>query len=433
MDRHELRPYAVFILLVIGAACRPSREGPSASKDAGGSFALVAVAPPRAPADLPTTDPAIAVGNLEGDIGAGEREVRHRASWERLVSLAELLLERGQYLGILRDYDRAAELAEEAVRIAGREGKTYLARAKTRAVFHRFADALDDLERADELLHDERASERQRASILQATGHHDEALAIAHRLTEERPSLATMGAEASILADMGDADRAERLFVEAEYHYRDVSPFPVAWLWFQRGLMWEKKGKPSRARSLYEHAYARLPVYAHVASHLASLESNSRAIERLRPIVARSDDPEYRAELGTLLRERGENGDLAAGNELVAEARARYEALMIAHPEAFADHAARFFLGSGAEPAKALAFAQQNLALRRTSDSVALVMDAAFVHHDAEAGCKAADIAMGLSSVTPSLRLLSTRAFEACGRIHASQGQLAPGATSDRL
>ena len=41
--------------------------------------------------------------------------------------------------------------------------------------------------------------------------------------------------------------------------YRDVSPFPLAWIAFQRGVMWaEMADRPDLARPLYEEAVRRV-------------------------------------------------------------------------------------------------------------------------------------------------------------------------------
>jgi hypothetical protein len=48
----------------------------------------------------------------------------------------------------------------------------------------------------------------------------------------------------------GDIDQAQRLFVDAQNRYRDVSPFPLCWLYTQQGLMWMRAGNLPRARQL---------------------------------------------------------------------------------------------------------------------------------------------------------------------------------------
>jgi len=54
--------------------------------------------------------------------------------------------------------------------------------------------------------------------------------------------------------------------------YRDVSPFPIAYVAFQRGVMWaELANAPERALPLYREAVERLPGYVVANVHLAEL------------------------------------------------------------------------------------------------------------------------------------------------------------------
>src|SRR5262249_46802222 len=149
---------------------------------------------------------------------------------------------RGQFLGSIADYERAAALADDLVRDAPTDGLAFLARAKARAIFHRFTEASADLQQAQRLGARADLIETAQAAIFQAVGRYDEALAIRQRAAASRPDIQTVSAEASVHADRGEIDAAERLFAEAPRHYRDVSPFPVAWLYFQQGSMWMREG-----------------------------------------------------------------------------------------------------------------------------------------------------------------------------------------------
>ena len=92
--------------------------------------------------------------------------------------LVDLLLLRGHVLGRIADYERAAELAELLVRDAPDDGAAWLARARTRATFHRFAEALADLDAAGRCGADRATLDAERAAILQAVGCYAEALVL---------------------------------------------------------------------------------------------------------------------------------------------------------------------------------------------------------------------------------------------------------------
>ncbi len=154
-------------------------------------------------AELPTTDGALALGNLDAEIAGLERDVAKDPSLDRAGALVEGLASRGQFLGRLADYERAAALADAAVARSGNDARAYAMRAKARAIFHRFGDARADLDRVEAL--GAPAPLAQRAAILQAEGRYDEALTIRHRLSEQKADLSSLASEASVLADMGES------------------------------------------------------------------------------------------------------------------------------------------------------------------------------------------------------------------------------------
>ena len=110
--------------------------------------------------------------------------------------------------------------------------------------------------------------------IYQALGRYDEALVI--RRMQRRSATRTRtrsAALASVQAQRGDIDEAARIFAEARWSYRDVSPFPLAFLLFDEGAMWMRHGDLGRARALFESALRRLPRYAAARCHLAEVDA----------------------------------------------------------------------------------------------------------------------------------------------------------------
>jgi len=355
----------------------------------------------------------LALANLDAHISGGEAAVARAPALERVMSLVFDLLTRAQFQGKLADYEKAATLAEAAVQRAPQDGRVYALRAKVSASYHRFDAARADLDRAERLGVPVASLLRDRASILQALGQSGEALALRRALTQEKTDLTSLGNEASVLADMGEVARADALFIEAQQHYPDVAPFPVAWLYFQHGSMWEKAGKPTRARALFQAAVERVPGYAHAASHLASLSSGDAAVALLTPIVRTSGDPEYAAQLGVLLREAGQRD---AGEGLIVGARQGYERLTTAHPEAFADHAARFWLGAGADAVKALRWARVNFEVRPTFEALTLLVDATLTAPVGRSATCALAERVEVFGSRPAAHALAARALDACGR-----------------
>ena len=224
----------------------------------------------------------------------------------------------------------------------------------------------------------------ERAAIFQAVGRYDEALTFFREAVERRADFASLAALASLYADRGDVATAERFFDESRDHYRGVSPFPLAQLDFRRALMWLAQGDLHRARTWLGAAHRRLPAYAPAQGHLAEVEAalgeTDSAIARLRPLTITSDDPDYAAQLARILSEVGR---VEEAREWRARAAARYDELLARHPEAFADHAAEFWLEAGADPHRALWLARRNLEVRQTPRAHELFTRAMAVCDDA--------------------------------------------------
>src|SRR5215470_5689270 len=417
---------------------------------------------PLSSAALPTTDGAIALSNLQAQIAAEERLASYGPlTVSQRAAIAELLLMRGQFLGRIVDYEYAEALVEQLVSDVPSDGRAFLARVQVRATLHRFAAALADLAEAERLGVNSDRCAAVRATILQASGRYDEALAIRQHLTQARPDIRSLGAEAALRAERGEIDEAERLFVKAQQQYRDVSPFPVVWLYFQQGLMWMWEGELERARLAFEAACARLPGYAAAQGHLAMVEAAlarreramavfhrwmqeedlaqareeshmthtskeaavgryERAIVLLRQQANSSDDPEYASQLARLLKEVGQLDEAQHWRDIAA---ARYDELMVRHPEAFADHAAEFWLTVGGDVHKGRLLAAQNFEIRKTPRAYELVLQAAVATHETATVCRVAEHLRTVEQQGPRLRVLAVRALTICRRLSPSSAE----------
>ena len=376
-------------------------------------------------AEYPTTDGGIAIGNLEAQILGLEKTLAKSAKppFDQRVALVSAYLARAQFLGRMADYDRAEEMVNALAKETPKDANVLLVRASVRGTLHQFKDAMADLDAAAKTIKDGRV-EISRAVILQAMGRYDEALALRQAQTKLRATLASMSAEASVHAERGEIAEAERMFTEAQYKTRDVSPFPFAFMHLQQGLMWQKEGRFARAREFFEAAHERVPQYAPATSHLAAvlaqMGEKQQAVALLRPLAEKSDDPEYAGQLAQL------SGDAA----MTEKAKKGFEALLAKHPDAFADHAARFYLTVDAK--RALELAQKNLKLRPTPDAHELLISAALAAGDDKAACGAADAAMKLKYKSTALDAACAKAYSACGKTDqaAQARKLADDATA---
>jgi tetratricopeptide (TPR) repeat protein len=408
------RALPLFVLSAV-LSCKTAGDAASSASDAGPSSDHPGGRPrapsdhpggrPRAPSDhpggrstaspedalgpptqhqLPTTDGAISLGNLTGQIDYFEPATRTAPGLDggarpsgfpsAALQIVPLLATRSQYVGRVADAERALAVAEDLVRAAPDQASSYVARARARTGMHLFTAALADLAEAEKRGARPAALVGPRATILEGQGDLDGALALRRAERAARPDLVNTTLEASLLGQMGKTREAADLFAQAPAHYNDVSVFPVAWLFLQEGLFWERAGETARARAFYAAAHERLPAYGHAASHLALLEPPARGIELLLPIVAASDDPEFELILAGRLRAAGQ---AAEADTRLAHVRARYAELVDKHPEAYAEHAGWFLLDEGKDPERAYALAQQNLTVRKTEKAYQLALLAA--------------------------------------------------------
>jgi tetratricopeptide (TPR) repeat protein len=356
--------------------------------------------------DARTTDGAVAARNLDAQIEGMELALARRPhDGDLRRAVVERRLLRASMFGRASDYDAAFVVAE------GDDDGVDDRRALVLSAVHRFAEAEAALARAT--MRDGRP--RDTTGIDLAIGR-DLPGVVARReaAVGRRRTFGTLGALASAYAAVGRWDDADRGYRDALAEYRDVSPFPVAAVQFQRGMMWsEMAGQPERARPLYEEAVARVPGYVVANVHLAELEGERTphdAIARLRPFVV-AEDPEPRARIAGLV---DGVGDPVAAASFTRDAIAGYDALLARHRAAYLDHASELYLGAAGRPATALALAEENLVLRATDRAYELAITAALGAGRASRAC---ELAARVGEGRPSVPLADARmrALATCG------------------
>lgn len=316
---------------------------------------LAGCATPPSPA---TTLSTIALANLD-------QQIQQQADDPAALDLWLLRL---QLLADYRMLDRTAALAE-----ANADSATdRLRRARARMAAHRFTAAQADLDAAQ-------ATPLQRGALLVATGRAAEALPALQAEVARRPGFASLCALARAQAAVGRLDEADRRYAQALRELDTTSPFPAAAIAFGRGLMWaEQGGDAARGAAFYAEALRLVPGYAAAGIHLAELDlargDEATAEARLLQVVIHTDEPEAMALLGELHERQGQ---AARGRDEIDGARRRYELLLSRHPEAFADHAAEFYLGPGRNPQRAWTWALANLRERPTRRAHQLAIRAA--------------------------------------------------------
>jgi hypothetical protein len=333
------------------------------------------------------TDGEIAAINLESArLGAWARFAQD----PRLPGVAEEIVDSerlaSQFLGDLDVLDRLDVLALEFTRVDG-SFRAPLLQAEIASAAHRFDDARGYLARAARSSAPREAIERQALAIDQACGVGlDAVLAARHGFAKASGRLEDLVPLGALLADLERFAEADTVYRQAFFSYSDVSPFPLAWVCFQLGMLWGELvpvPDPALAAVWYRRAIAYLPGYVKARVHLAEIYASQDrygdAEALLLPALS-SRDPEVNWRLADVLTAQGRFDE---AERQIDAARSGFDQLLKNHLLAFADHAAEFYASSGNDHRRALELARANVANRPTrravkqADAIAAISDKA--------------------------------------------------------
>jgi tetratricopeptide (TPR) repeat protein len=319
----------------------------------------------------PATAGEIAVINLES-----ARENAWSRFWRapQQPGVAEYIVEQeGLALGFLGDLgalDRLETLVQQLAHAEGETMRTAVIQTQVASMAHRFAEARDHLTQAQLRGAPVATVKRLTLGIDQACGTRlPEVLAARRQIAAETRQLEDLVPLGALLADLWEFDEADQVYCSALREYQDVSPFALAWVCFQLGVLWGElvpEQQSGRAARWYEKAVAYLPAYVKARVHLAEIYlSRGRAAEAealLIPALS-SGDPEVSWRLGDALLASGKAAEAA---EQIDAARIGFERLLEQHLLAFADHGAEFYSGSGNNADRAYELASVNVSNRPT-------------------------------------------------------------------
>jgi tetratricopeptide (TPR) repeat protein len=309
----------------------------------------------------------------DGEIAAINLESGRRRAWARfaqnprLPGVAESIVDQerlaAQFLDDLDALDRLERLALEFAR-EDESFRAHLILADVASTVHRFDDAREHVARADSKGAPRDAIERRRLAIDQAGRVELGAvLAARRRIASASGRLEDFVPLGAVLADLARYAEADSVYRRALHSYDDVSPIPLAWACFQLGMLWgELVPVPDLdlAGLWYQRAITYLPRYIKARVHLAEVYAGrgrfGEAEVLLLPALS-SREPEVHWRLADVLIAQKRIGEAEARLEI---ARAAFEALLARFPLAFADHAAKFYAGSGDDRRRALELADPN-------------------------------------------------------------------------
>lgn len=371
-------------------ACRGEAQADSPSP---------AASQPPAPAS-PASQPAALVPKLPAspdgaeELRALDRRIEiHRSEPELEIVL---LLERAWIRGRLEDYVDALRRSQAWVRRAPGLRRAWQTRAQVLARVHELGPARAALARVRRRVRDPSEIEGLVATIDEAAGR---ASAAAYReaMARDYPDPTTLTQWAMSLATAGRHDEALAVMQRVPALVHDNPPELLAWILFQWGRIYELRAEPAAARQFFEAARARLPTLE-ATVHLA------------QAIAATHGDP---SALVTAALVDNRHPELLALAGEIDEARIAWERYVAALPRAFAGQAARFYLGPGRDPARALALARIDHKNRNTLETRSLTVEAALAAGKSATACA---LAPPLAAGTPAQQFMAWRAFSTCRR-----------------
>jgi tetratricopeptide (TPR) repeat protein len=319
----------------------------------------------------------------DGEIAAINLQSARRRAWDRfgqdagvpgaVEAVVDLERLAAQFLGDLDALDRLEALAAQFARVDD-SARAALVHAEVTSTVHRFDDARRHLARAARLGGPREAIERHVLTIDQACGVElDAVLARRRHIAAASGRLEDLVPLGAVLADLERFIEADAVYRQAFDSYDDVSPFPLAWVCFQLGMLWGELvpvPEVNRAALWYRRALVYLPGYVKARVHLAEIcaaQNRAGEAEALLLPALSSRDPDVEWRLADVLTAQARARE---AQTQLDSARLGFEALLDRHPLAFADHAAEFYAGSGNNCRRALELARMNVANRPTRRAV---------------------------------------------------------------
>jgi len=316
----------------------------------------------------------------DGDIAVNNLESARQRSWSRFwhdplrPGIAEYIVEqeqlRLQFLGDATALDRLDTLANHLDRVDADSPRTALIHAQLASASHRFADARSYLARVAGCPESSAAADRLSLSIDQACGTNlASVLEGRQRMAANSGRLEDLVPLGALHTDLREFDEADRIYQRALRTYQQTSPFAVAWVCFQLGVLWGElvpAPQSSRAAYWYRKAIEYLPGYVKARVHLSEIyleDGRLTDAEALLIPAIPSGDPEVFWRLADVMVAMKRFADAEVHLET---ARRGFETLLSRHLLAFADHGAEFYLGSGNDPTRAFELASINLLNRPT-------------------------------------------------------------------
>jgi len=369
---------AFIALAAAGLSLRAPKEEAKPNALASVSTAENAAHAPASPvSSVPTFDDAVADLKKKKDLTTILADAEP-GSWSRRAAVASLAMGYAQLTGDYDNYAAADKALDQAFAIArssiaDEHVGPLLLKAQLSYELHRLRPALDALKAPQEqaeYFHDQaQLSEitSLRGAITCQLGDYDTGIAMLKKSIALGPSAGHKQRLAIALAKVGGDDEAQRIFKETAAVTE--APRSLAWIEMQRAKMALERGDRVAGRKHLENANELFPGFWQTEEHLAELDAQEghteRAITAYTALVKKTNDPEFMDALAELIADRNPE----EAKRLQEKSNAIYEDRLVKLPETSYGHALEHFLKLVPDPARGLAIAKKNFALRPNGEA----------------------------------------------------------------
>ncbi len=312
------------------------------------------------------------IGGFYEELARAEKEVASLTSrcqnvpsdLQSRVRLAYRMFHRASLTGRMLHLEEAELAIQEAIHQFGPKEDLCLLKANLDFRLHRLAEVRRDLDMAP-LLSGRFEARVLRADLAFQEGEQETARLSLEELVAENPTWDTVARVAHWHSKLGDAEEADRLYLQAEDELTAKQMLSYSWLELQRGMLDFNRGRYSDALAHYRTAEAGYPGHWHTAEHFAELlaaEGQFREAEAmLLDVIARTGKPEIQQALG----------ELYLYSDRPVEAEPWFDRALAVYQDSvqhggvhYLHHLADFYADARLEPGEALKWAQQDFEMR---------------------------------------------------------------------
>jgi tetratricopeptide (TPR) repeat protein len=212
------------------------------------------------------------------------------------------------------------------------------------------------------------------ADVAQFQGNYAGARAGYLRAAREDPQWDTTARLAALATATGRCDEADDLYAAAEEEITAKQMRSFAWVRVQRGALAQALGDVERAGRHLTDAERAYPGWWYVGARRAALDASlgrhAQAVAGYRAVLAEVDRPEYREAHGSVL---AASGDADGAADCHATAVSAYLASTARGEVHYLHHLAAFYADVHPHHRAALAWARQDVALRRNGATLSLL------------------------------------------------------------